>query len=473
MKAAASAMDMLHRAEPIHFVGIGGIGMSGIAEVLNNLGHQVQGSDLCHGDTIKRLRSLGIPVMIGHDADNLKDCKLLVVSSAINDDNPELLAARRQSIPVVKRAEMLAELMRFRFGIAVAGTHGKTTTTSLIASLMSEAGLDPTYVVGGKIEKMGSGAGLGNSDYLLVEADESDYSFLHLKPIITVVTNVDDDHLSTYNNDFEQLKQGFINFLLNLPFYGTVVACYEDACLETLQENVPRMFVSYGFDRRSDVWAEDLEAQDTRSRFTLHTPWHEQALRLQLNVPGRHNVLNAMAAICVAHELGIDRAEILNAALSSFSGIARRFQSHGEIKGPYGAVHLIDDYAHHPTELQATLDTVRTSWPGRRRVMIFQPHRYTRTHQLFDKFAQVLSELEVLIVVEVYAAGEPVIAGANSRALCQAIRHRGRLEPLYAETLSDAKRLLASVARDGDVVVTAGAGSISALAKDLAGGWSA
>ena len=473
MSSARSATDMLHRAEPIHFVGIGGVGMSGIAEVLNNLGHQVQGSDIRCNGVIERLRALGISITIGHHADNLKHCKVLVVSSAISADNPELLAAQQRAIPIITRAEMLAELMRFRFGIAVAGTHGKTTTTSLIAALMSAAGLDPTYVIGGKLEKWGSGAGLGKSDYLLVEADESDYSFLHLKPMMTVITNIDDDHLLTYNNDFEQLQQGFINFLLNLPFYGTVIACYESCCLDTLRQHVPRLFVSYGFDQGSEVWAEELLIQDMQSRFTVHTPWHDQPLRLQLNMPGRHNVLNALAALCVAHELGIDDDKLLATVFADFTGIARRCQSYGQIVTAHGSIDLLDDYAHHPTELQSLISTVHAAWPQRRVVMVFQPHRYTRTHQLFDKFVQVLSAVDVLIVLEVYAAGESVIAGANSRALCQAIRRRGQLEPLYAEHLSDTQELLQAVLRDGDLLITAGAGSISSLAQHLASGLAA
>ena len=467
MSEATPAMDMLRRAEPIHFVGIGGVGMSGIAQVLHNLGHRVQGSDMHRGSSVKRLQSLGIDVVIGHQADNIKDSKVLVVSSAIADDNPELLAARRRSIPLIKRAEMLAELMRFRFGIAVAGTHGKTTTTSLIATLMSEAGLDPTYVIGGKVEKLGSGAGLGNSDYLVVEADESDNSFLHLKPMMTVVTNIDDDHLSSYNNDMEELKRGFASFLLNLPFYGTVIACHESAELRALRASVPRFFISYGFSSQSDVWADEIQSSGLQSRFMAHTPWHEHPLPLRLNLPGRHNILNALAAVCAARELGIARPEILQSVFANFTGIARRCQSYGEIKGAFGSIHLIDDYAHHPTELQAVLDAARAAWARRRLVLIFQPHRYTRTHRLFDKFVQVLSAVDALILVEVYAAGESAIAGANSQALCQAIRHRGQVDPLYAEDPAEAASVLRSVLRDGDVLLTAGAGSISDLAKDL------
>ena len=460
-------INMLHQQIGlIHFVGIGGVGMSGIAEVLVNLGYQVQGSDAIDNSTVQRLRKIGVKIFIGHEADNVRGCSVVVVSSAIPEDNAEAREARRWRIPVLKRAEMLAELMRFRFGIAIAGTHGKTTTTSLIAALLSEAGLDPTYVVGGRVEHLGSSAGLGQSRYLVVEADESDASFLHLDPVMAVVTNVDNDHLAAYGGDFERLKQAFQDFLANLPFYGTAIVCRDDPVLRDFSLVVPRRFVTYGFDEGSDIRAFDVRFEGMSSLFKVVVPWSDAVLELKLKLPGRHNVLNTLAALAVCHELSVDE-HVVRDALARFEGIGRRLQIHGEICAGNGSALVVDDYGHHPTEIAATLEAARTAWPGRRTVLIFQPHRYTRTRQLFDDFVAVLSGTDCLVLLDVYPAGEAPIEGADTRALCDAIAESGAAEPLYADALANVPAMVAEVVAPGDIVLAMGAGSVGTLAPLL------
>ena len=458
--------EMPHRIGPIHFVGIGGVGMSGIAEVLMNLGYRVQGSDVAESDAVRRLRGMSARVSIGHDAAHVHNCAVVVMSSVIPDDNPEVVEARRWRIPVLKRAEMLAELMRFRFGVAIAGTHGKTTTTSLTAALLTEAGLDPTYVVGGKVEQLGSSAGLGQSRYLVAEADESDASFLHLNPMTAVVTNVDDDHLGAYGGDSARLREAFREFLLNLPFYGTAVVCRDDPTLRELSLSVPRNFLTYGFSDGSDMRAFDLRCEGLSSIFKVAVPWRESALELKLNLPGRHNVLNALAALGVCHELGADEAAV-SGALACFKGIGRRLQVYGKMRIGTGAALVVDDYGHHPTEIAVTLETVRAAWPGRRVVLVFQPHRYTRTQQLFDEFVAVLGGVDCLLLLDVYPAGEAPIEGYDVHALCDAISERSMLKPIYVGALERAPASLAQVASAGDVVLTMGAGSVGALAPLL------
>jgi UDP-N-acetylmuramate--alanine ligase len=453
------------RTRTIHFVGIGGVGMAGIAEVLLNLGYIVQGSDIKAGRVTERLARLGAMTFAGHAAGHLGDADVVVVSSAIATDNPEVVEAQRRRIPVIQRAEMLGELMRFRYGVAVAGTHGKTTTTSLIASVLAEAGLDPTFVIGGRLASADANARLGEGMYLVAEADESDASFLHLQPMIAVVTNIDADHLTSYEGEIGRLKQGFLDFLHNLPFYGLAVMCRDDANTAELIPSVGRRIVSYGFSERSDVRATDVEARGLASEFVVHREGREP-LPLRINLPGRHNVLNALAAVVVASELDVDDAA-LQRALAGFSGIDRRFQVLGTVTSTAGRVTFVDDYGHHPTEIAATIAAVRDAWPERRLVVAFQPHRYTRTYELIDEFAQVLSAVDALIVTEVYAAGEEPIAGADSKALARAIRTRGAVEPILADDVEQLARVLEDVVHDGDVVLTLGAGSIGAVAQTL------
>jgi len=458
--------DRMRHIHTIHFVGIGGSGMSGIAEVLLNLGYSVQGSDLKHSNVTRRLESLGARVLIGHRAENASNADVVVVSSAINADNPEVAEALVRRIPVVKRAEMLGELMRFRYSIAVAGTHGKTTTTSLVASVLAEGGEDPTFVIGGRLKGAATNARLGAGRYLVAEADESDASFMHLQPMIAIVTNVDADHLGTHGGDFEKLKASFVEFLHNLPFYGLAVICVDDREAAALVPQVARPYVTYGFDESADVRAVDVERRGALSSFRVLRPRVERPLEITLNLPGRHNVLNALAAIAVATELEIDDAAIQR-ALAGFQGIDRRLQVLGDVAGEFGRVTLVDDYGHHPTEIAATLDAARQAWPERRIVLVFEPHRYTRTRDLLDDFAQVLSTADALIVAEVYPAGEAPIPGADGKALCRAIRTRGLVEPVLLKSLDELPQVLAGIARDGDVVLTMGAGSIGAAAHDL------
>ena len=457
--------DRMRRIHTIHFVGIGGSGMSGIAEVLLNLGYAVQGSDLKEGEATRRLTRLGARVMIGHRAENVADADVVVVSSAIDASNPEVAQALAGRVPVVKRAEMLGELMRFRYSIAVAGTHGKTTTTSLVASVLAEGGEDPTFVIGGRLKSAAANARLGAGRYLVAEADESDASFLHLQPMIAIVTNVDADHLGTHGGDFAKLKESFVEFLHNLPFYGLAIVCIDDAEAAGLIPNIARPYLTYGFGEDADVRAVNVDRRGALSRFDVLRPGREP-LTVSLNLPGRHNVLNALAAIAVATELEVDDAAIQR-ALAGFQGIDRRLQWLGDVQVAAGRVTLVDDYGHHPTEVAATLEAARQGWPDRRVVLVFQPHRYTRTRDLLDEFARVLSEADALVVAEVYPAGEAPIAGADSKSLCRAIRSRGRVEPVLLKSLDELPGALADVLRDGDVVLTMGAGSIGAAAHDL------
>ena len=459
------------RVRRVHLVGIGGAGMSGIAEVLLNLGYQVQGSDLRRNPVTQRLESLGATIFAGHDPAQVAGADVVVVSSAVTEANPEVAAAREQRIPVVPRAEMLAELMRFRYGIAVAGTHGKTTTTSLVASLLAEAGLDPTYVIGGKLNSADSHARLGSGRYLVAEADESDASFLYLQPMLGIVTNIDADHLETYEGDFGKLRQTFVEFLHHLPFYGLAVLCLDDAGVRAILPEVTRPFRTYSIDStEADLYTTGLEQRGLQMHFELHRKGREAALPVVLNLPGRHNVLNALAAVMVADELGIPDTAI-QAGLRNFTGIARRSQFHGELSTPAGSVLLIDDYGHHPSEISATLGAIKAGWPERRLVVVFQPHRYTRTRDLFEDFTRTLSQADVLLLCEVYAAGEAPIPGADGRALCRAIRARGRVDPVFVERVEQVPEVLAGVLEASDVVLTLGAGDIGTVPGRLEEVW--
>ncbi|WP_333607250.1 UDP-N-acetylmuramate--L-alanine ligase [Arsukibacterium sp.] len=456
----------MRRVESIHFVGIGGAGMGGIAEVLLNEGYQVTGSDIAPNLVIDRLVSLGALVSFGHKADNIEKASVVVVSSAIKADNPEVQAAVQQRVPVVRRAEMLGELMRFRHGIAIAGTHGKTTTTSLLASIFAEAGTDPTFVIGGLLNSAGSNARLGAGRYLIAEADESDASFLHLQPMATVITNIEADHMDTYQGDFEKLKATYLEFCHNLPFYGMAVVCLDDAVLRELIPAIGRTVLTYGFASDADYRISDFCQTGTQSQFVITDPNGNQR-EIVLNLPGKHNALNATAAFALAVDEGINEQAILT-ALRNFAGIGRRFQQYGEFDTGRGKAILLDDYGHHPTEVAATIAAVRSAWPGRRLVMAYQPHRFSRTRDLYDDFTRVLSDVDVLLLLEVYAAGEAPIAGADSRNLCRSIRARGQLEPIYVAQPAELAGCLADVLQDGDVVLTQGAGNIGSLVKQLA-----
>ncbi len=457
--------DRMRRIHRIHFVGIGGVGMGGIAEVLLNMGYEISGSDLSEGAVTRRLVELGANIHIGHDAGNISAADVVVVSSAISDDNPEQVAAIERRIPVVRRAEMLAELMRFRYGIAVAGTHGKTTTTSLVASVLAEAGKDPTFVIGGMLVSAGSNARLGAGRYLVAEADESDASFLHLQPMISVVTNIDADHLEAYGGSFEQLREGFIEFLHNLPFYGLAVLCSDDEGVQSILAQVNRPVTLYGFGSEADLRAVDLESIGGVTRFTVQAADHAD-MRVALNLPGRHNVLNALAAVAIGRELGVADTDIKQ-ALEAFQGIGRRFQLNGEVTIGAGTVLLVDDYGHHPTEIRAAISAARRGWPERRLVVAFQPHRYTRTRDLLDDFARVLCDCDVLLLTEVYAAGEKPIEGADGRAISRAVRSRGRVEPVFVEDVHMLAEIVAPLLRAGDILITLGAGDIGAVAREL------
>jgi UDP-N-acetylmuramate--alanine ligase len=465
MNARANIHDRMRRIQCIHLIGIGGSGMGGIAEVLLNLGYQVQGSDLKGNAVTQRLARLGATIFMGHSAEHLGAADVVVVSSAVSRANPEVAAALAKRIPVVPRAEMLGELMRFRYSIAVAGTHGKTTTTSLVASLLAEAGLDPTFVIGGRLKSADSNARLGAGQYLVAEADESDASFMHLQPMIAIVTNIDNDHLATHDGDFTRLRQSFIDFLHNLPFYGLAVLCADDEHVRSILESVGRPFVTYGFNEGADICAANVERLGLQSRFDVLRKGHAP-LKVTLNLPGRHNVLNSLAAIAVATELNIPDAAIAR-ALAHFQGIERRLQQLGEIQWAGGRALIVDDYGHHPTEVSATLEAVRQGWPSRRLVLAFQPHRYTRTRDLLDDFGKALSECDVLLVTEVYAAGETPIAGADGRAICRAVRSRGAVEPVFVERVDELAESLRGVLHDGDVVLTMGAGNMGEVAQEL------
>lgn len=456
----------MRRINRVHFVGIGGSGMSGIAEVMLSLGYQVQGSDIRRNAQVIRLENQGAKIFIGHDAKNIHKADAVVVSSAVNESNPEVAAAIDARMPVVPRAEMLAELMRFRYSIAVAGTHGKTTTTSLIASVLAEGGLDPTFVIGGRLKSADANARLGQGDYLVAEADESDASFVHLKPMLAVVTNIDADHMSTYDGDIDKLRQGFVDFLHNLPFYGLAVLCADDPGINAVLGQVGRSIVTYGIGGEADVRAENIRFDEGTSTFQVLRQDRDEALEIRLQLPGLHNVSNALAAIAVAGELQIGDRAVVD-ALQKFEGIDRRFQSYGEIATANGKVLLIDDYGHHPTELAATMNAARAGWPGRRVVLVFQPHRYSRTRDLLDDFASVLSVADVLVVLEVYAAGEDPIAGADGRAIARAVRGRGGVEPVFVETLDELAPVLGGLLAEGDLLLTMGAGDIGAHAARL------
>jgi len=460
----------MRRIKHLHFVGIGGAGMGGIAEVLHNLGYLVSGSDLGNNAMTQRLSSLGIKIDHDHVAENVQRCDALVISSAVQQDNPEVVAAHERRIPVVPRAEMLAELMRFRFGIAVAGTHGKTTTTSLIASLLAEAELDPTFVIGGKLNSADTNARLGSGEYLVAEADESDASFLYLQPMLAVVTNVDVDHMSTYGGDYNKLRQTFIDFLHHLPFYGLAVVCVDDAGVREVMEECTRPMLTYGFAEEADLRAGNVRQQGNVTVFDVTRTGHEGVLEVSLNMGGRHNVLNALAAIAVAQELDV-KDDIIVRALSGFEGIGRRFQINGEVETAKGKVLLIDDYGHHPREVAAIVAAIRDGWPKRRLVVAFQPHRYSRTRDLFEDFSMTLSEVDVLVLLEVYAAGEEPIAGADSRSLARAIRTRGQVDPVFIETIDDLPHALDGVIQDGDIVLTLGAGNVGVAAANLLQQW--
>jgi UDP-N-acetylmuramate--alanine ligase len=465
---------MKHKVKRIHFVGIGGSGMSGIAEVLLNLGYEVTGSDLGTNAATERLTGLGVRIAVGHDAANVATADAVVVSTAVRADNPEVLAARNRRVPVVPRALMLAELMRLKQGIAVAGTHGKTTTTSLVASVLAEAGLDPTYVIGGRLNASASNARLGEGEFIVVEADESDASFLHLQPVIAVVTNIDADHMETYQHDFARLKQAFIGFLQNLPFYGSAVLCVDDANVREIMPLISKPVVTYGTREDAMVRAVDIVSGE-RMRFRCVREG-AKPMDVQLNLPGHHNVLNALAAIAVADELGIDDAAICK-ALADFRGVGRRFQRYGEVpllkkdgKTPRGYFTLVDDYGHHPAEMRATLEAARGAFPGRRVVLAFQPHRFTRTRDLFEDFVQVLSSADAVLLGEVYPAGEAPIVAADGRSLARAIRVAGKTEPVFVEKISDMPGAIRKFAEDGDVVLTMGAGSIGGVPGQLVQG---
>ncbi len=470
----------MRRIHCVYFVGIGGSGMSGIAEVMLSLGYAVQGSDLKRNKQTRRLEEQGATLFIGHAADNIRDADAVVVSSAVDETNPEVAAAKEQLMPVVSRAEMLAELMRFRYSIAVAGTHGKTTTTSLVASVLAEGGLDPTFVIGGRLKSADANARLGQGDYLVAEADESDASFVHLKPMLAVVTNIDADHMSTYDGDIEKLKSGFIEFLHNLPFYGLAVVCIDDAGVNDVLGEIGRSVTTYGTMDGADVQAINIRFSEGMTSFDVVRARQSRAdpsrpdsaedvsphLHVNLRLPGIHNVRNALAAIAVADELQISDAAVVG-ALEGFQGIDRRFQSLGEIRCAAGRVMLVDDYGHHPTEIAATLAAAKAGWPGRRVVLVFQPHRYTRTRDLMDDFANVLSDADVLVLLDVYAAGEDPIAGADSRSIARAVRMRGSVEPVFVESFDDLKAVLESLLADGDLLLTMGAGDIGAYAAGL------
>ncbi|WP_444917986.1 UDP-N-acetylmuramate--L-alanine ligase [Microbulbifer sp. JMSA003] len=464
------AVPAMRRIRRIHFIGIGGAGMSGIAEVLQNQGYEVSGSDLRESAVTDRLRKLGVKVQIGHSEENVRGVDVVVNSSAVHGDNPELIEAREKRIPIVRRAEMLGELMRYRYGIAVAGTHGKTTTTSLIASIFAADKKDPTFVIGGLVNAAGANAALGESRYLVAEADESDASFIHLQPMVTVITNIDADHMETYGGDFEKVKQIFIDFVHNLPFYGLAVVCGDDANVQEVIPKFSRPVLTYGFDEGNDYRIVEVKQEPLRSHFTVQRPKGD-LLQVSVNTPGVHNVLNATAAIAVASDEGVSD-EAIRLGLIGFQGVGRRFQIYGDYAVSDDAeadkVMLVDDYGHHPREVAATVKTVRDGWPDRRLVMIYQPHRYTRTRDLFEDFVQVLSEVDKLILLDVYSAGEAPIAGADGRTLARSLRNRGQVDPIFMETIDQVPPVLADLLEPGDIVLTQGAGNVGALSQRLA-----
>lgn len=456
----------MRRIRRIHFVGIGGAGMCGIAEVLLNQGYEIAGSDIKAGKTTERLVGFGAEVFIGHRAENIKGADVIVVSTAIDNENPEIAAAREARLPIVRRAEMLAELMRYRHGIAVAGTHGKTTTTSLVSSILGEEGLDPTFVIGGLLNSAGTNAKLGASRYFVAEADESDASFLHLQPMASIVTNIDADHMDTYGGSFDKLKQTFIEFLHNLPFYGLAVVCGDDPVVRELLPQIGRPTVTYGLQDDNDVRATEIHQDGLQTHFTVLRPGHAP-LAVTLNLPGLHNVLNSLAAIAVATDEKVSDAAIVR-ALANFQGVGRRFQQLGEFPLGVGGVRLVDDYGHHPREVDATIKAARQSFPERRLVMLFQPHRYSRTRDCFEDFVHVLSSVDALLLLDVYSAGEKPITGADSRTLARSIRTRGTVDPVFVERTDELGALLRNVLKPGDVLLTQGAGNVGVIAQELA-----
>ena len=455
---------MKHKVKHIHFVGVGGSGMSGIAEVLAHLGYTVSGSDLAASATTRRLEGEGVRVMIGHAAEHAAGADAVVVSTAVKEDNPEVIAARSRHIPVVPRAQMLAELMRLKRGIAIAGTHGKTTTTSLVASILAEGGIDPTFVIGGRLNAAGANARLGSGDFIVAEADESDASFLYLSPVLSVVTNIDADHMETYGHDFERLKGAFVDFLSRLPFYGVAVLCGDDANVRAIMPQVAKQIVTYGLQSNCNFYAENIVAVDGQMRFDcVRVNGSTSRLSITLNLPGLHNVLNALAAIAVATEVQVPDAAIIK-ALAEFKGVGRRFQRYGEVALPAGgSFTLVDDYGHHPVEMAATLAAARGAFPGRRLVLAFQPHRYTRTRDCFEDFVKVLSTVDVLLLAEIYAAGEAPIVAADGRSLARALRVVGKVEPVFVEDIAAMPQTIMDVVCDGDVVLCMGARSIGAV----------
>ncbi|WP_407704884.1 UDP-N-acetylmuramate--L-alanine ligase [Thalassotalea loyana] len=464
-KNAPIKVPEMRRVKRIHFVGIGGAGMGGIAEVLLNEGYQISGSDIARNAVVERLTGLGAQVEIGHKASNIDQASVVVVSTAIDTNNPEIIAAQEKRVPIVRRAEMLAELMRFRHGVAIAGTHGKTTTTSLTASIFAQANLDPTFVIGGLLNSAGTNARLGTSRYLIAEADESDASFLHLQPMVAVVTNIDEDHMETYQGDFEKLKDTYIEFLHNLPFYGLAVVCIDNPVVRELLPRISRQVITYGFSEDADVRAVNYQQSADVTGFEVIREGKEN-LSVSLNLPGKHNVLNALASIAVATDEGVDDASIIG-ALSQFQGIGRRFEQLAQLKTKVGEITLVDDYGHHPKEVEVTIDAMRKGWPEKRLTMVFQPHRYSRTRDLYEEFVEVLSKVDGLLLLDVYSAGEAPIAGADSKSLARSIRQRGQVEPIYVSDLTELPELLDNQLTADDMVITQGAGNIGAVARNL------
>ncbi len=469
-KLSVLEIPEMRRIKKIHFVGIGGAGMCGIAEILLNQGYQISGSDLNRTSVTERLASMGVTIAYKHANRNIADADVVVCSSAISKENQEVLTAYRNHVPVVRRAEMLAELMRYRHGIAVAGTHGKTTTTSMIASVLARGGFDPTFIIGGLLKSAHSNAQLGASRYLVAEADESDASFLHLQPMVVVLTNIDADHMSTYEGSFDKLKHAFVEFVHNLPFYGVAVVCIDDPEIREIIPEFNRNVVSYGFSTKADYSIRKMTQTGKMSTFKVQRKPQGDELNISVDMPGRHNVLNATAAIAVASDEGVSAPDICN-GLAKFEGVGRRFEQHGAFKSNQGTFLLVDDYGHHPREVQANIEAIRTGWPGRRLLMIYQPHRYTRTRDLYEDFVDVLSQVDLLILLEVYPAGEKEISGADSRSLCGSIRQRGRVDPIYVERIEGVPAVLADLIEDGDIVITQGAGETAKLARNIAALW--
>ncbi|WCN11429.1 UDP-N-acetylmuramate--L-alanine ligase [Marinomonas mediterranea] len=457
----------MRRIQKVHFIGIGGVGMCGIAEVLHNQGYRVTGSDIKTSSTTQRLEDMGICVYIGHKEENVFDAHVIVVSTAINEENPEIKWAKEHRIPIVRRAEMLAELMRYRHGIAVAGTHGKTTTTSLMSSILTATGDAPTFVIGGKLTSAGTNAQLGSSKYLVAEADESDASFLHLQPQTVIVTNIDEDHMDTYQGDFEQVKRTFIEFIHNLPFYGLAVLCIDDENVRSIMPELSRPVLTYGIEEQADFYATDIKQSGRYCEFMAHLPEGEP-IRIRLPMPGKHNVLNALATIAVATDLGV-APNVIQAGLMGFEGVGRRFQElEPLVLSDGGKAMFVDDYGHHPSEVLATINAIRDGWPEKRLVMVYQPHRYTRTRDLYEDFVRVLSKVDVLILLDVYSAGEAIINGADSKSLCGSIRMRGTVDPIHVRDDGELQSILSNVLRDDDLLITQGAGNIGVISRKLA-----